>query len=110
MKRKKNGFSVRYYTKGDIVDYTVYFEQKGKVTFCTIEDYTFEKAFKGKSVCHADDTFSEPYGRKIAFIKAWVNYIEFVEGFNRKVLNELNSRFEVMDKLKEKSMNFITKN
>lgn len=110
MKRKKNGFSVQYHTKEDIVNYTVFFEQRGKVTFCTIEDYTFGKSFKGKSVCHADDTFSESYGRKIAFIKAWVNYTEFVEKFNRSLLNELNNRWEVMDKLKEKSMNFIIKN
>jgi hypothetical protein len=27
MKRKKNGFSVRYYTKGGILDYTVYMER-----------------------------------------------------------------------------------
>jgi len=107
MKRKKNGFSVRYYTKGGILDYTVYYERKGKITFCTIEDYTFNKSFKGKSVCHEQDNFDEDYGRKMAFIKAWIKYYDFIEKFNRKVLNELNSRFEVMGKLKEKNMKFV---
>ena len=69
-KKEKKGFSIELHHKHAVADYTVYFETKGKVVHCYIQDFFVEKEFKGKSVCNNLDTFNQKEGMEIAFNKA----------------------------------------
>lgn len=110
MSKKKNGYSVQYYIKEEILGYTVYYERKDKVIYCTIQDNTFNKSFRGKAVCHHLDQFNEAEGRRLAFIKAHVKQIDWLHKFKNKVSQQLGTILYSADKLSDRNNKFLTKN
>lgn len=72
MKKVRKGFSLQMHTSNEIVDYTVYFEEKGKVIFCYIYDSFLIETFRGKAICHENDreNYDNKIGRRIAFNSA----------------------------------------
>jgi hypothetical protein len=110
MSNKKNGYSVQYHTKEELLDYTVYFERKGKVIYCTIQNNTFNKSFRGKAVCHHLDRFNESEGRKIAFNKAHVKHLSWLHKFKNRVSQQLGMILHSAEQLRNKNNRFLSKN
>jgi len=91
MKRKKKGFSIDLYTKSNVESYSVYFEEKGKLTFCYIDDSYTRKIFKGKSVKHDQDIANTVDGRKFAFDRAMERRDAFYNRLLKRVTENIIS-------------------
>ena len=97
MQRKKKGFSIELYTKHDTEEYVVYFEEKcyprskKEIVFCYIQDsFLDDFTFKGKAVCHKDDTYSLSTGRDIASHRALEKRDEYYRKMQLRISKVIN--------------------
>ena len=113
-KRKKMGFTIVLYSKGSEENrYHVHFEQKGKVVFCHLHDTFLECTFRGKSVCHEDDTFKLEIGMQHAYdeviVKRFKAFDKLSDKMNKKLFEiedhetNINAKFSkfISDRLKD---------
>ena len=103
MRKEKKGFSIKLFTKDDVNDYVVYFEEKhSKIVFCYIQDSYLDITFKGRSVCHKEDVFDIEKGREIAFQKALEkrdrSYERVLKNITRNILSSKNNNTAIEHK------------
>ena len=110
-KRIKKGFSIELYTRSDIEDYTVYFEQKhDKIIFCYIQDSFTHRTFKGKAVCHKDDVYDIKAGRISAFSKALEKRDLFYDRMTKDIVKQISDTKKHNTKIEHKFNKFNEKN
>lgn len=80
-----------------------------KKDYCTYEDNitndfllfctNFKLSFIGKAVCVAPDEFNEDFGKKIAYDRAMLKYLDFKKRYIKKIIQSIDNCKNVLSKI-----------
>lgn len=108
-KKERNGFSIELHHSNTINNYTVYFEVKGKIVFCYINDFYIDEIFRGKAVCNSLDDFSKQEGMTISFHNAIEKRSKYYDKLIRAITNDFLSMKYDSYKITDKLRKFVSK-